>query len=125
MIQVDILIKSLAFEWLYNNPMVNRTFGFHEQTPPMAIGLAIMDQYVLRPYMVVSSYAQAAFSRVLERRADEFVNGLDRAKAFRAALIKLNNNRLSFPVEDPMYAAWYNYQPRLLDRLEALNSKDD
>lgn len=120
-----MLIKWFAFEWLYNNPMVNRTFGFHEQAPPMAIGLAIMDQYVLRPYVVVSSYAQAVFNRELERWADEFVKGLGQAKAFRAALIKLNNDRLSFPVEDSMYAACYDYRPRLLDRLEALKSKDD
>lgn len=91
----------------------------------MAVGLAIMDQYVLRPYMMVSSYVQAVFNRELERRADEFVNGLGRAKALRTALIKLNNDRLLFPVEDSMYATWYDYRPRLLDRLESLKSKDD
>lgn len=109
--------------WLYDNPLLFRAFGFLQSSRPVAVGLVILCLYVLYPYYVIAWYAQVALSTVMERQADEFAKSVGKGKALSGALIKLSNRRLSFPVEDDLYAAWCAGRPRLLDRLKALDVK--
>ena len=58
-----------------------------------------------------------------EYQADRFAMDLGYANELRNALVKLNDDNLSFPVSDPLYSSLNHSHPTLLDRLEALKDK--
>ena len=49
-----------------------------------------------------------ALSRYFEFQADEFGRSLGRAEKLCAALVKLNNDNLSYPIYDWLYSAWHH-----------------
>ena len=65
-----------------------------------------------------------ALSRRFEFQADEFANKtLGRGEMLAKAVVKLNNDNLSFPIYDHMYSAWHHSHPPLLERLDAIKLK--
>lgn len=61
------------------------------------------------------------FSRYNEFQADKFACELKRGKKLIDALVKLNNDNLSFPVYDYLYSTWHHSHPPILQRIEAVN----
>ncbi|KAJ8880115.1 hypothetical protein PR048_020738 [Dryococelus australis] len=69
----------------------------------------------------VLSFLMTILSRRFEFQADAFAVKLDKAAHLRRALIKLNQDNLSFPVFDWLYSSWHHSHPPLLERLRALS----
>jgi STE24 endopeptidase len=70
------------------------------------------------------NFGMTALSRRFEFQADEFANRtLGRGEMLVSALVKLNNDNLSFPIYDPLYSGWHHSHPPLLERMEAIRAK--
>jgi Zn-dependent protease with chaperone function len=54
-------------------------------------------------------------------QADEFACSVVQPSTLRSAVIKLHRDKRSFPVPDPLYAAWHYTHPPLLDRVRRLD----
>jgi len=117
--QVQIFLMFALFAYLSKSSSLYAAFGFHD-SKPVLIGLMIVLQYITAPYSAVVGFFMSVLSRMFEFQADEFAANLGRSVALRSALIKLNNDNLSFPVYDWLYSAWNHSHPPLLQRIEAL-----
>lgn len=118
--QVQIFLMFLLFAFLSKSKPLYVAFGFTD-SQPVLIGLMIVLQYILAPYSAVVNFLMTVLSRKFEFQADTFAAELGRADALKTALIKLNNDNLSFPIFDWLYSAWNHSHPPLLERIEALN----
>jgi len=118
--QVQIFLMFLLFAFLSKSKPLYVAFGFTD-SQPVLIGLMIVLQYILAPYSAVVNFLMTVLSRKFEFQADTFAAELGRADALKTALIKLNNDNLSFPIFDWLYSAWNHSHPPLLERMEALN----
>jgi STE24 endopeptidase len=118
--QVQIFLMFLLFAFLSKSKPLYVAFGFTD-SQPVLIGLMIVLQYILAPYSALVNFLMTVLSRKFEFQADTFAAELGRADALKTALIKLNNDNLSFPIFDWLYSAWNHSHPPLLERIEALN----
>jgi len=99
--------------------LYEEAFGFTDSQPAL-IGLMIVLQYITAPYSAVVGFLMSVLSRRFEFQADAFAANLGKAKDLKSALVKLNNDNLSFPIYDWLFSAWHHSHPPLLERLEAL-----
>ncbi|BFZ09759.1 hypothetical protein BsWGS_12798 [Bradybaena similaris] len=120
--QVNLFLCFLVFALLMKKTILYAAFGF--DTQPTLIGLIIIFQFIFAPYNEVLSFMITHISRKFEFQADEFANKLKYGNLLQSALIKLNEDNLSFPLSDWLYSAWHFSHPPLLDRLKALK-KDE
>jgi STE24 endopeptidase len=117
--QVQLFLMFLLFALMSKSKPLYAAFGF-EDIQPVLIGLMVVLQFILAPYSSVVNFLMTMLSRKFEFQADEFAAGLGRAAHLRTALIKLNNDNLSFPIYDWLYSAWKHSHPPLLERIAAL-----
>jgi len=117
--QVQIFLMFLLFAYLSKSKPLYAAFGFSD-SQPVLIGLMVVLQFILAPYSAVVNFFMTVLCRKFEFQADEFAGKLGRAPALKNALIKLNNDNLSFPVYDWLYSAWNHSHPPLLERIAAL-----
>lgn len=120
--QVNSLLCFAAFAFLIEKSILYEAFGFN--TRPTIIGLIIIFQYVFSPYNEVLSFCVTMLSRIFEFQADAFAKQLRYTASLKTALIKLNKDNLSFPVNDWLYSTWHFSHPPLLERLRALDKAD-
>jgi len=99
--------------------IADQAFGFTDSQPAL-IGLMIVMQYITAPYSALVGFLMSVLSRRFEFQADAFAAGLGKAKDLKSALVKLNNDNLSFPIYDWLFSAWHHSHPPLLERLDAL-----
>jgi len=67
----------------------------------------------------------AILSRRKEFQADEFAVKLGYRKKLLDALVKLNNDNLSFPLYDNLYSMFNHSHPPILERIKYIeNSKE-
>ncbi|KAI8752907.1 CAAX prenyl protease 1 [Biomphalaria glabrata] len=116
--QVNLLLCLMVFAVLIKETVLYSAFGFHTQ--PTLIGLIIIFQFIFAPYNEILSFIVTYITRQFEFQADAFARGKNRSASLRSALIKLNEDNLSFPLSDWLYSAWHFSHPPLLDRLRAL-----
>jgi len=121
--QVQIFLMFALFAYLSKSGSLYAAFGFHD-SKPVLIGLMIVLQYITAPYSAVIGFLMSVMSRKFEFEADEFAANLGHSVCLKSALIKLNNDNLSFPVYDWLYSAWNHSHPPLLQRIEALKKYD-
>ena len=105
--EVHIFFMFALFGYLYHLQPLYTAFGFPNEQPVL-IGLMIILQFITAPYNAVLNFAMTALSRRFEFQADEFGKSLGRAEKLCAALIKLNNDNLSYPIYDWLYSAWHH-----------------
>merc|ERR1740131_52710 len=117
--QVQIFSVFALFGYLSKSSPLYQAFGFTDSQPAL-IGLMIVLQYITAPYSAVVSFLMSVLSRRFEFQADAFAANLGKAKDLKSALVKLNNDNLSFPIYDWLFSAWHHSHPPLLERLEAL-----
>jgi len=117
--QVQILAMFALFAYLSKSRPLYQAFGFSDIQPAL-VGLMIVMQYITAPYSALVGFLMSVLSRHFEFQADEFAAKLGKAKDLKAALVKLNNDNLSFPIYDWLYSAWHHSHPPLLERIEAL-----
>ena len=98
-------------------------FGFPAGEQPTLVGLMLVLGYMLHPINYTVGIATTFRTRMYEYQADRFAMDLGYANELRNALVKLNDDNLSFPVSDPLYSSLNHSHPTLLDRLEALKDK--
>jgi len=122
--QVQIFLMFALFAYFSKSKPLYVAFGFHDETPVL-IGLVIVLQFITAPYSAVINFAMTVLSRHFEFQADAFAASLGKAEDLGAALIKLNNDNLSFPIYDWLYSAWNHSHPPLLERLGALKKKEE
>ena len=101
--EVHIFFMFALFGYLYHLQPLYTAFGFPDEQPVL-IGLMIILQFITAPYNAILNFAMTALSRRFEFQADEFGKSLGRAEKLCAALIKLNNDNLSYPIYD-----WLNF----------------
>jgi len=118
--QVQIFLMFLLFAYLSKSKPLYVAFGFSD-SQPVLIGLMIVLQYILAPYSSVVNFLMTMLSRKFEFEADRFAAELGKSDDLKTALIKLNNDNLSFPIYDWLYSAWNHSHPPLLERIDALN----
>merc|ERR1711997_1230560 len=121
--EVHIFFMFALFGYLYHLQPLYTAFGFPNEQPVL-IGLMIILQFITAPYNAVLNFAMTALSRRFEFQADEFGKSLGRAEKLCAALIKLNNDNLSYPIYDWLYSSWHHSHPPLLERLAALKGDE-
>ena len=120
--EVHILLMFSFFGYLYKNAILYEAFGFDEGEKPILLGLMIVLQFIAAPYNAVLDFAMTCLSRRFEFQADEFAaKELKRAERLKDALVKLNNDNLSFPVFDWMFSAFHHSHPPLLERIRAID----
>jgi len=117
--QVNIFLCFAVFGLLVHEQRLYDAFGFFNSRP-VYIGLIIIFQFIFAPYNELLSFLLTCVSRRFEFQADEFAVGLGKGKLLEAALLKLNNDNLGFPVADRLFSAWHYSHPPLLERLAAL-----
>jgi STE24 endopeptidase len=72
------------------------------------------------------NFGMTVLSRRFEFQADEFASKtLGRGEKLASALIKLNNDNLSFPIYDHLYSGWHHSHPPLLQRLAAIRASKE
>lgn len=120
--QVHIFLMFALFGYLFKYQPLYTAFGFPHETP-ILMGLMIIMQYITAPYNALLNFFMTCLSRRFEFQADEFAQGLGKSKDLKTALVKLQNDNLSFPIFDKLYTAWHHSHPPLLERLEALEDK--
>ncbi|KAK3696104.1 hypothetical protein RRG08_061879 [Elysia crispata] len=121
--QVNLFLCFMVFALLMKEQILYSAFGFHTQ--PTLIGLIIIFQFIFAPYNEVLSFVITYITRQFEFQADAFARSMKHSSLLKSALIKLNEDNLSFPVTDWLYSAWHFSHPPLLDRLRALGEGDD
>ncbi|UYV81863.1 ZMPSTE24 [Cordylochernes scorpioides] len=117
--QSNLLLVFALFSLLYQDQVLYRTFGF-TRSKPILIGLCIIIQHIFEIYNQLLSFLMGVLSRHFEFEADRFAKNMHKAADLRSALIKLNEDNLSFPIYDWLYSAWHHSHPPLLSRLQAL-----
>ncbi|CAG5136664.1 unnamed protein product [Candidula unifasciata] len=120
--QVNLFLCFLVFALLMKKTILYSAFGF--DTQPTLIGLIIIFQFIFAPYNEVLSFIITHISRKFEFQADAFALKLKYGNLLQSALIKLNEDNLSFPLSDWLYSAWHFSHPPLLDRLKALKQDE-
>lgn len=121
--QVNLLLIFGVFGAMYRYSPLYRAFGFHNSQPAF-IGLIIVMQFVFAPYNEVLGFLMTMFSRHNEFQADDFAKKLGYTALLKSALCKLNADNLGFPIYDPIFSAWHNSHPPILERIAVLE-KDD
>jgi len=121
--QVNLLLIFGVFGALYRYAPLYRAFGFHNSQPAF-IGLILVMQFVFAPYNEVLGFLMTMFSRYNEFQADAFAKGLGYTRLLKSALVKLNTDNLGFPIYDPLFSAWHNSHPPILERIAVLE-KDE
>ncbi|XP_005100140.1 CAAX prenyl protease 1 homolog [Aplysia californica] len=121
--QINMFLCFGIFAVLMKEKVLFAAFGFDVQ--PTMIGLIIIFQFILAPYNEVLSFVLTYMTRKCEFQADAFAAGMGWSDTLRSALIKLNEDNLSFPLSDWLYSAWHFSHPPLLDRLRALHDQPD
>jgi len=117
--QVQIFLMFALFAYLSKSDPLYQAFGFTD-SKPVLIGLMIVLQYITAPYSALIGFLMSVLSRHFEFQADQFAANLGKAADLKSALVKLNNDNLSFPIFDWLYSAWHHSHPPLLERIEAL-----
>lgn len=117
--QVQIFLMFALFAYLSKASPLYQAFGFYDSKPAL-IGLMIVLQYITAPYSALIGFLMSVLSRHFEFQADEFAAKLGKAADLKKALVKLNNDNLSFPIYDWLFSAWHHSHPPLLERIEAL-----
>uniref|UniRef100_T1HRT3 CAAX prenyl protease n=2 Tax=Rhodnius TaxID=13248 RepID=T1HRT3_RHOPR len=118
--QINLFLQFFAFGLLFKYPQLYRAFGFMDEQP-IIIGIVIVMLFVFSPYNSIMSLFLTILSRKYEFQADGFAKTLGKSESLRKALIKLNQDNLSFPVYDWLFSAWHHSHPPLLQRLEYIN----
>ena len=101
--QVQIFMMFALFAYLSKSKPLYEAFGFTDSRPVL-IGLMIVLQYITAPYSAVIGFLMSVLSRHFEFQADEFAANLGKAKDLQGALVKLNNDNLSFPIYDWLFS---------------------
>lgn len=116
--QVNLFLCLMVFAVLIKETVLYSAFGF--DTQPILIGLIIIFQFIFAPYNEILSFIVTHITRKFEFQADAFARKMNHSNLLCSALIKLNEDNLSFPLSDWLYSAWHFSHPPLLDRLKAL-----
>lgn len=122
--QLNLLFMFLAFAMMFKYEAMYRAFGFTLERP-VIIGFMVVLQLIFTPYNAVLGFLLTILSRRFEFQADAFAKSLGRARYLHRALIKLNQDNLGFPVYDWLYSSWHHSHPPLLERLKALDYKQE
>lgn len=117
--QVQIFLMFALFAYLSKSRPLYEAFGFTD-SQPVLIGLMVVLSYITAPYSAVIGFLMSVLSRHFEFQADEFAAKMGKAVDLQSALVKLNNDNLSFPIYDWLFSAWHHSHPPVLERIEAL-----
>ncbi|KAB0790576.1 hypothetical protein PPYR_04939 [Photinus pyralis] len=123
--QTNLLLVFLVFAFMFRYPPIYQAVGFPTKLQPVLVGLLVVMQYIMVPYNELLSFLLTCLSRYFEFQADKFATKLKKAEPLQRALIQLNKDNLGFPVYDSLYSAWHHSHPPLLQRLDALKTKQD
>jgi STE24 endopeptidase len=122
--EVHIFLMFALFGYLYHMQLLYTAFGFPDERPVL-IGLMIILQFITAPYNAVLDFLMTCLTRKFEFEADAFAAKMGKAAELKTALVKLNNDNLSFPIYDWLYSAWHHSHPPLLERMAAIDDKKE
>ncbi|SCV68881.1 BQ2448_1002 [Microbotryum intermedium] len=120
----------LIFSLFLSNPVLLSSFGFTSTTPfsgspggPTIIALFLASA-LFSPLSAVLQFTTNTVTRALEYQADRFafVLGPEYAKNLKGALVGIHEKNLAVYGVDPVYSAYNNNHPTLIERLDALDN---
>ncbi|KAG7189102.1 hypothetical protein KM043_008678 [Ampulex compressa] len=121
--QVNFVMHFLLYAKLLYYKSMYVAFGFTNAQPTF-IGLIIVTMFILIPLSTIMQYITVVIGRKYEFEADRFAKLTGRAEPLKRALIKLEEDNLTYPVYDKLYSSWYHNHPPVPERLEALDKED-
>lgn len=114
----------LCFFFLYGHSMSSAamfaSFGF-PTTRPIIIGLLLFSS-IVSPIEHMIQLAQQYLTRRFEYEADRFAVEQNRADHLAAALVKISSANKSNLNPDPLWSAYNNTHPSLIERLRAIQA---
>lgn len=116
--QVHLLIFFYLYGTVMHAPSMFAAFGFPSQQPTV-IGLLLFAS-IVAPVEQAVHMAQQSLTRRFEYQADAFAVEHKRGASLAAALIKISKDNKSNLNVDPLWSAYHNSHPTLLERLEAI-----
>ncbi|KAA8497691.1 CAAX prenyl protease 1-like [Porphyridium purpureum] len=118
------LTQMLFLSWLYGQTASNKdifeSFGYSDT--PHLIGMMLFFE-IMAPVDSLMSLLMNYINRKHEYEADRFAADMGHAEALGDALVGLHLENLSNMNPDPLYSAYHNSHPTLLERLRALGVK--
>jgi len=115
---VHMFILFYLFGQMIHNQDIYISFGFN--TMPTVIGF-ILFQQILEPVEHVLEFLINAVSRYNEFQADSYSVQLGYGDSLASGLIKLQSENLSTMIPDPLYSAYHDSHPPLVQRLDAIH----
>ncbi len=97
--------------------IIYEAFGF-EDSVPMLIGAAVVQDYVLLPYEFLIALLAHMWHIHHEFEADFFSSQATSKKNLQMALIKQYKESMMFPSDDWLYTAFNNDHPSLVERVK-------
>ncbi|KAK4054718.1 zinc metalloprotease [Microbotryomycetes sp. JL201] len=129
---IQLSFSLLTFSLLLFNRSLLAAFGFstnqfpNSQTGPIIVSL-LLASLLFAPVSTILHFVMNMISRALEYDADKFASklGADVASNLKGALVSLHEKNLALTLTDPLYSAYKNSHPTLIERLDALDKAID
>ncbi|KAM0793014.1 hypothetical protein ACM66B_000506 [Microbotryomycetes sp. NB124-2] len=129
---IQLSFSLLTFSLLLFNRSLLSAFGFsttqfpNSQPGPIIVSL-LLASLLFAPVSTVLHFIMNMISRALEYDADKFASklGSDVATNLKGALVSLHEKNLALTLTDPIYSAYNNNHPTLIERLDALDKVID
>ena len=121
--QVNLFTSFALFGLLIEFGHLFAAFGFQPNNAgvyPTIIRLVIVFQFILMPYHEVVNFLMTWNTRRFEFQADRYAVDDKRGDKLMDALVKLQNDNLSFPLCDWLYSTWNYSHPPILERIDAI-----
>ena len=117
--QVLLFSNFYLYGMVMNSDAMYASFGFADHGKPVVIGLFLFSM-LLSPFDHCIGFAMNYLSRKFEYEADAFAKDLGYCDNLCSGLVSLQVSNLGDMNPDPLYSAYHNSHPTLLERLRAL-----
>lgn len=117
--QVLLFTNFYLYGTVMNSDAMYASFGFEGYGRPVVIGLFLFGM-LLSPFDQCIGFGMNYLSRKFEYEADAFAKDLGYKENLCSGLVSLQVSNLGDMNPDPLYSAYHNSHPTLLERLRAL-----
>jgi len=118
--ELHLLIFFYMFGYMLHNQEMYAAFGFQSKRP-VIIGLILFSNMV-NPVEHFVQFFQQFVTRMFEFEADRFAVEQGHGKELAAALVKISTENKSNLDPDPLWSAYNNSHPSLVERLRAMTA---
>ncbi|CAJ0593531.1 unnamed protein product [Cylicocyclus nassatus] len=121
-VNINTLLMLIVFANFYKWKPLYEVFAF--SSTPTIIGILLVFNFILGPYLQVYKIVSATTVRQCEYAADRFSAKLGHGEELITALIKFEKDNLIMPIDDPLYSMCVHTHPTIMERIAALKKKE-